>query len=40
MTSKLRIESPETMCRVMNPGGQNEPPQTPSHAQEVLPLCQ
>ena len=40
MTRKLRIESPDAMCRVMNRWDQNEPPQTPSQAQEVLLLCQ
>jgi hypothetical protein len=40
MTSKLRIESPEAMCHVINRGDQNESPQTPSQAQEVLSLCQ
>jgi hypothetical protein len=39
MTSKLRIEPPEAMCHLMNRGDQNEPPQTLSQAQEVLPLC-
>jgi len=40
MTSKLRIEPPEALCHVMNCGDQNEPPQTPSQAQEFLLLCQ
>jgi len=39
MTSKPRIEPPEAMWHVMNRGDQNEPPQTHSQAQEVLPLC-
>jgi len=39
MTSKPRIEPPEAMWHVMNRGDQNEPPQSHSQAQEVLPLC-
>ena len=39
MMSKLRIESPEAMRHVINRVEQNEPPQTPSQAQEDLPLC-
>ena len=40
MTSKLRIESAEAMYNVINRGDQNESPQMPPQAQEVLPLCQ
>ena len=40
MTSKLRIESSEAMSHVINRGDQNESPQTPPQAQEVLALCQ
>ena len=39
MASKLRIESLEAMCHVMNREDQNEPSQTHSQAQKVLPLC-
>jgi hypothetical protein len=40
MTSKLRIESPEAICHVIERGGQSERTQTPPQAQEVLSLCQ
>jgi hypothetical protein len=35
MTSKLRIESPEAMCHVINRGDQNERTQAPPQAKEV-----
>ena len=38
MPTKLRLESPAAMCHVMHRADQNEPPQTPTQAQEVLPL--
>jgi hypothetical protein len=40
MTSKLRIEFAEALYHVINRRDQNELPQTPPPAQEVLPLCQ